>query len=167
MIPKIIHYCWLSGEKFKPIQEHCIATWKSQLADYQFIKWNKKRSNKIQSKFYRKMLRAENWVYASDYVRLFALYLHGGFYLDLDVEILKSLDPLLNKQIVLGLEDESEKSLGCHFIGAEPHHPFIAACMSFYDKSLKLKFSFPPTMPRIITKIAQQNYAYKNFARVN
>ena len=27
MIPKVIHYCWLSGEAYPQKIEYCIATW--------------------------------------------------------------------------------------------------------------------------------------------
>ena len=40
MIPKIIHYCWLSNDKF-PLQiQKCIDTWQKVLPDYEFKLWD-------------------------------------------------------------------------------------------------------------------------------
>ena len=35
MIPKIIHYCWLSGDKYPASIDACISTWKTKLPDYE------------------------------------------------------------------------------------------------------------------------------------
>ena len=40
MIPKIIHYCWLSGDEFPPLIQKCLDTWKEKLPDYEFILWD-------------------------------------------------------------------------------------------------------------------------------
>ena len=41
MIPKIIHYCWISGEENMPDDiKQCISSWHKYLPDYQFINWN-------------------------------------------------------------------------------------------------------------------------------
>lgn len=41
MIPKIIHYCWLSGEPFPPNIENYINSWKSKFPDFEFKLWDK------------------------------------------------------------------------------------------------------------------------------
>ncbi len=40
MIPKIIHYCWLSGESYPELIRNCIDSWKIKLPDYEFILWD-------------------------------------------------------------------------------------------------------------------------------
>ena len=39
MIPKIIHYCWLSGEPMPEMLQQCIASWKRFLPEYEFRLW--------------------------------------------------------------------------------------------------------------------------------
>ncbi|MDR0683072.1 MAG: glycosyl transferase, partial [Dysgonamonadaceae bacterium] len=43
MIPKIIHYCWLSGDPIPDDYKRCMATWKQKLPDYDFLLWDTKR----------------------------------------------------------------------------------------------------------------------------
>ena len=43
MIPKIIHYCWLSGDTFPEDIKKCIQSWKEILPDYEFWLWDTNR----------------------------------------------------------------------------------------------------------------------------
>ncbi len=40
MIPKIIHYCWLSDDPIPDNLSRCIDTWHKFMPDYRFIKWD-------------------------------------------------------------------------------------------------------------------------------
>ena len=42
----------------------------------------------------REAYEAKKWAFVSDYARLKVLHDHGGFYMDVDVEVVKSLDSL-------------------------------------------------------------------------
>ena len=37
MIPKKIHYCWLSGEPLPGNLEKCLSSWRNVLNDYEII----------------------------------------------------------------------------------------------------------------------------------
>ena len=41
MIPKIIHYSWISGDPYPEKIQRCIDSWREKLPDYQFINWNR------------------------------------------------------------------------------------------------------------------------------
>ena len=43
MIPKIIHYCWLSGDPIPEKLQRYMNTWKKHLPDYEFMLWDKSR----------------------------------------------------------------------------------------------------------------------------
>lgn len=43
MIPKIIHYCWLSNDNYPQKIEYCINTWKKHLPDYSLRLWDLNR----------------------------------------------------------------------------------------------------------------------------
>ena len=97
MIPKIIHYCWISGEENMPDDiKACIATWKEHLPDYQFINWNDSNFDWNICEFTKKWREKNHYAYCSDYVRVWALYNYGGIYLDSDVMVYKSFDELLD-----------------------------------------------------------------------
>ena len=95
MIPKIIHYCWLSNDPVPSDLQKYMQTWKVKLPDYEFIKWDFKRFPKGKSKWVDQAFDKKKYAIAADYIRLFALYNYGGIYLDMDVEVLKSYDDLL------------------------------------------------------------------------
>jgi len=40
MIPKIIHYCWLSNDQFPEDIQVCIDSWKNKLPNYEFKLWD-------------------------------------------------------------------------------------------------------------------------------
>lgn len=43
MIPKIIHYCWLSDDPIPPNLQRCINSWKQYCPEYKIIKWDRVR----------------------------------------------------------------------------------------------------------------------------
>jgi mannosyltransferase OCH1-like enzyme len=78
-------------------------SWLRLLPDYEFKEWNKFNSpmdvDYMQAAYDRRL-----WSKVSNYVRLHALYTEGGIYLDLDMELIKSLDPLLSNDCFLGFQ---------------------------------------------------------------
>ena len=91
MIPKIIHYCWLSRDEFPPLIKTCIDTWKEQLPDYEFILWDTNRFKLESNIWVQQAFDTKKYAFAADYIRLYAIYNFGGIYLDTDIEVLKVL----------------------------------------------------------------------------
>ncbi len=139
MIPKIIHYTWFSGEPFPEKILACINSWKQFLPDYELKLWDMKSLEQIDSMFLREALAEKKWAYAADFVRLYAVYNEGGIYLDTDVQIYKSLDPLLSHRAFIGKENSvhfeggfTAQYLSSHCFGAEKGHPYIKECLSYF-----------------------------------
>jgi len=105
MIPKKIHYCWLSGEKFPPLVEKCIQSWREVMPDYEIILWDKNRFDINSAAFVREACEVRKWAFAADYIRLYALYDEGGIYLDSDVLVGKRFDDFLNYDFFSSLEN--------------------------------------------------------------
>lgn len=104
MIPKIIHYCWFGhGEKPKLAQK-CIESWQRILPEYEIIEWNEDNFDLDAFPYARQAYESKKFAFVTDVVRLFALYTHGGVYMDTDVEILKPIDSLLEYDAVSGFE---------------------------------------------------------------
>ena len=98
MIPKIIHYCWF-GRKQKPkIAEKCIASWLKFCPDYEIIEWNEDNFDVNMNGYTRMCLEQRKYAFLSDYVRLWAVEKYGGVYFDTDVEVIKSIDQLLENE---------------------------------------------------------------------
>lgn len=131
MIPKVIHYCWF-GKKEKPeIVKKCIKSWKKHLPDYKIIEWNEENFNVEKFLFSKQAYNVGNYAFVSDYVRVYALYHHGGIYLDTDTEILGSLDDFLSQPSFWGFEEKHY--IATSIIGAEPKNELIKDFLDYYD----------------------------------
>lgn len=104
MIPKVIHYCWFGGNPLPDNLKKYIKTWREQCPDYEIIEWNEHNYDVSKNVFMREAYTKKNFAYVSDYARLDIIYTYGGFYLDTDVELLKSLDPLRIHECFLARE---------------------------------------------------------------
>lgn len=130
MIPKIIHYIWFGHSAYPEKVQSCINSWKYLLPDYQFMLWNEKSFDVYSITFTKEAYERKKWAFVSDYVRLYALYTYGGWYLDTDIEVVKSFSDLLEHRVVLGTDDK-----GCldAVIGAEKRHPYIESVLRKYE----------------------------------
>ena len=104
MIPKIIHYCWLSGEPYPEKIRKCIASWKEILPDYTIKLWDMNSFDVNSIDFVREAVSVRKWAFAADYIRLYALYTEGGIYLDSDVLVRKSFNPFLDNDLFSAVE---------------------------------------------------------------
>lgn len=105
MIPKVIHYCWFSGDPYPRKIKKCIASWKRHLPDYKFRLWTAKDLENIDLPAYaQEALAHRKWAFVADYVRMYALLTEGGVYLDSDVLVLKPLDFFLNHNFFSAIE---------------------------------------------------------------
>lgn len=147
MIPKIIHYCWFGKNPKSDEIISCISSWKKQCPEFTIKEWNESNFDVTSSSFTQKMYKEKKWAFVADYVRLSALEKEGGFYLDTDMLLLKSLSPLSEHTCVLGEEEPGIISAG--MIGVIPSHPFIQASKVFYDKEETALV----TIPRVLTEV--------------
>lgn len=133
MIPKIIHYCWLSDDPVPADLQHYMESWKKYLPDYEFIHWSFKNFDKSSSMWVSQAFDSKKYAFAADYIRLYALYNYGGFYLDMDVEILKPYAELLNLGTVLGYENSTDGRLEVAAFGVEKGSKWVKDCLDYYD----------------------------------
>jgi hypothetical protein len=140
MIPKIIHYTWFSGDPYSDLIKQCIASWKKYAPDYELRLWDMDAIKDIESDFLREALSVRKWAFAADYVRLYALYHHGGVYFDTDVMLLRPLDDFLNDKAFIGketfvhfLEHKGFQGLSSHCMGGEIGHPFFKDCLKYFE----------------------------------
>lgn len=167
MIPKKIHYCWLSNDKFPPLIERCISSWKEKLTDYEFILWDTNRFDLNTNVWVKQAFEAKKYAFAADYIRLYALYHYGGIYLDSDIEVIKKFDDLLHLPYFIGTEGESVVEAGV--FGAEKGCAWISDCLPYYDGRHFIKedgnldtLPLPQIMMSQISKDMQINEANKN-----
>lgn len=132
MIPKIIHYCWFGGKEIPNSAIKCIESWKKFCPDYEIIQWNESNFNIDKYTYTKEAYENKKWAFVSDVARLDILYNHGGIYLDTDVELIKSLDSLIESKGFMGFEDKKQVASGLG-IGAEKGSPIIELMLNDYN----------------------------------
>lgn len=132
MIPKVIHYCWF-GKKEKPfVVKKCIESWKKYCPDYQIIEWNEDNYDINSNLYCKQAYEAKKWAFAADYARLWIIYTYGGIYLDTDVEMVKSWDPLLKHECFFGRQPGFQVNTGVGF-GAVKGHALVKRMLDDYS----------------------------------
>ena len=131
MIPKQIHLCWLSGDPYPAKIEKCLASWKKFLPDYEVVLWDTKRFDLEAVPWVKQAFEAKKYAFAADYIRFYALYNYGGIYLDSDVEVLRSFDPLLDLPYFAGAETAG--TIEAAVLGAEKGCDWIKQCLDYYE----------------------------------
>ena len=159
MIPKVVHYIWLGGKPKDKLTEICLLTFKDKMPNYEFIEWNETNLDldKIASenKFFAECKKRNLYAFMADYLRIKILYEQGGIYIDTDVQAIKSLDPLLDRNLILGYEectiDVVHKQIGTGFMACEKGNWFIKKVYDYYNNEIMNTKDF--IIPVIITKI--------------
>jgi len=131
MIPKIIHYCWFGAGKIPPRLQKCIASWKELMPEYQLIRWDETSFDINSLPWTKEAYELRKFAFVSDYVRLFVLNKIGGIYLDTDVLVKKSFDPLLFLHGFMGFENDTV--LSSAIMGFEAGHPILSEFLSYYE----------------------------------
>lgn len=131
MIPKIIHYCWFGGNPKPESVKKYIESWHKYCPDYEFREWNETNFDINENNYCKEAYEAKKWAFVTDYVRLKALYEYGGIYMDTDVEVIKSLDPLLKYDAFSGYESNNRISTGT--MASCWHNEWIEFLLKDYD----------------------------------
>ena len=156
MIPKIIHYCWLSNDPIPEEFQKYIESWKRHLIGYEFKLWTFDIFDKGSSLWVSQAFDAKKYAFATDFIRLYAVYHYGGIYMDMDIEVLKSFDDLLDRDLFFGYESPTLQWLEAGCFGTTKENSFIGECLKYYDNRPFIKedgnYDMLP-LPQIITPI--------------
>lgn len=166
MIPKIIHYCWLSGDAYPKKINYCINTWKEKLPGYEIRLWDLSRFDLNSSIWCKEAFDAKKYAFAADYIRCYALYRDGGIYLDSDVEVLKPFDDLLHLPYFIG--EEQGGNVEPAVMGCEKGWDFMARMLSYYEnRHFKNGDAFDmETLPTIMSSVIARQYEYQKINRI-
>lgn len=131
-INKIIHSFWFSDDKKPNYYKKCIDSWKRYCPDYEIKEWNSNNYDYSKNRYMIQAYKYKKWAYVSDVARLDVVYNYGGIYLDMDVELLKPLDPLLYLKCFFAKDSYGRIDLGSGF-GAAVRHPLVGKLLKKYD----------------------------------
>jgi mannosyltransferase OCH1-like enzyme len=165
-IPKIFHVVWLGSEMPNREKEFLNNNLKV-LNEYKFYFWNNNNYKDLITDsdlllFVDWAIENKKYAFASDVIKLVALFNIGGWSLDADNEIKKPLDKFLNYSWVSGFECFKEKLNPITAAwGAIPQHKFTNELLKYYkNNSYKSIISKPNT--RWISKIMFDNGIINN-----
>lgn len=156
MIPKILHYVWMGGNPLTPLAEQCLTSWKKYMADWTIMRWDEDSLTRALNEqpipnpcpkgkgekrswldyvptYVKQAYEAKKYAFVSDYVRLWALEQYGGVYVDTDVKVLKSYEPLLSDTAFIGFEESKAHLPGTCVMGCEPHCQWVRDMLKVYD----------------------------------
>lgn len=156
MIPKIIHYCWFGGAPLPPLAEQCLASWHKHMPGWEYKCWNEDSLTRALNQpipnpcpegkgadrswldftptYVRQAYEAKKYAFVSDYVRLWALEQYGGLYMDVDFEVYRSFDDLMDKYPAFaGYEGSKRQPVMQGVLASEPHGAWVRDMLSTYD----------------------------------
>lgn len=159
MIPKIIHYCWLSDNKIPLELQKYMETWKVILPDYEFMLWDLKRFDINSSRWVKEAFDNKKYAFAADYIRLYAVYNYGGIYMDMDVEVIKKFDDLLYNDYFFGYDRPGYLEAG--IFGTSKGNVLVKDVLDYYcNRSFVLEngtFDMK-TLPCIFMEVLRRKY---------
>lgn len=131
MIPRIVHYCWLSQDPVPKQMQRYVTQWRNLLPNYEFVLWDYNSLERFSDvPWVSEALAERKYAFAADYIRFYAVYTMGGIYMDMDVELLRSFDELLERSYFFGVEYDDYPEAG--IFGAEKGNALIRTCLEFY-----------------------------------
>ena len=141
MIPKIIHYCWFGRGEMPDLMQKCIASWHVHMPNWQYRLWTEENFDIASAPIYvQEAYNVRKFAFVSDYVRLWALEREGGLYMDVDFEVYKSFDDLMEQyEAFAGYEGSKLNPVMMGVIAAKAHHPWIKGMMQTYERRVFLK----------------------------
>lgn len=146
MIPKTIHYCWF-GEKMLPqLALDCIASWHKHMPEWEFKLWNEKNFDVNSTPYTKEAYDAGKMAFVSDYVRLWALEKEGGLYMDVDFEVYKPFDDLLEYHAFAGIEGSKRQPVMMGVCASEPHGLWVTEMLEAYSDRHFLKADGTPDL---------------------
>lgn len=135
-IPKVLHYIWFGGKPFGKVEQECIESWKKVCPDYELRFWNEDNYDiSTTPRYVRQAYEAKKYAFVSDYARLDIVNQYGGFYLDTDVLLLRSLDKFTKYKAAYGYLPYNEISTGLCFGSAADNEDLVGQMMIYENIS--------------------------------
>ena len=164
MIPKIIHYIWLGGKPLPKIVEKCMASWKKYCPDYEIKRWDESNLDLNKYEFAKDAYEAKKYAFASDVMRTDILYNEGGIYLDIDVELIKPIDDVLqNHDCVMGFETSNMIAPGLLMASVAGNQDLL----NILDVYKNLRFNIKNMENITVCEIFTRYYKQKGLKREN
>lgn len=168
MINKTLHYVWVGSKEVPDRTKELIEGWKKILGPSWKIKlWNENNFdvNSINATKYH--YKKGNWAFVSDYIRAYAIYNEGGFYIDTDVKLLKSLNDLTKYDLVASRAFYTQIPMST--FGAKKGHPVIKKYMDILNNQTVIlkqpKFMSTDIMSACVMEHLKYPYGFDTYKK--
>ena len=133
MIPRKLHFCWFGRESMPELAEKCIASWHQFMPEWEYILWNEDNFDVRSVPYAAEAYASKKYAFVSDYVRLWALEREGGIYFDVDFEVFKPFDDLLQWRAFAGFEGSKFLPIRMGVLGSEAHGVWVSEMLGYYQ----------------------------------
>ena len=137
-IPPVIHSFWFSKEEKPDLYKKCLRSWHEHCPAFEIREWNSDNYDVSKNEYMYEACKNRKWAFASDYARLDVLYEYGGIYVDMDVELIASLDPYLFADSFFCRQEDGLLELGSGF-GVQKGDELIGEMLRSYENRKLIK----------------------------
>lgn len=156
MIPKRIFQTF-AHKSFEPQFQRFVDDWKIYNPDFEYFLLDDEECKKfIKNNFSSDVYDAYDRIiiptFKADLWRYCVLYIHGGFYADIDTVCLSSFDGFINADIEfvtpidLNIGDLEYHNLYNAFMGSVPKHPILEKCINMIVNMVKEQYMPPENL---------------------
>lgn len=139
LIPRVIHRLWFGPDPIPAVLERYADTWQRHHPAWEMRLWRDDTLPPLACQAHFDSER--NWKARYDMVRLEIVRQCGGVIIDMDMEALRPLDPLLRDVGAFVGRYGPGRRVGVPILGAVPHHPFFEYAIAQLDTSVGAKSS--------------------------
>lgn len=153
MIPKKIHYCWFGGNPLTELGERCLESWKKYFPDYEIVEWNESNYDVHKIPYISQAYNEKKYAFVSDFARFDILYEHGGLYFDTDVEVIKSMDKIIEQGAFAGVEFPGKLNAGLG-LASPAASPIYKEILDSYRKSTFITENGQKDLTTVVTRVS-------------
>ena len=131
IIPKIIHLIWLGDQAPSELFYRCLESIRTHMPSWYCKIWRDEDVSQLKLINQNYFDAAQSYAEKADIVRYELLHEFGGLYLDTDVILIKSIEPLhYAYEFYVGIQPtDLRDELGNAVIGSVPGHPILKECI--------------------------------------
>jgi len=176
MIPKTIHYCWFGKTPLPELALKCIDSWKKHFPNYEIKEWNEDNIDVNMIPYTKEAYEKKKYAFVSDYARFWILYNYGGIYFDTDVEVIASMDSILETGPFMACEQLNEQQWSNPYppinaglgLASESKNPIFARILNSYYDDHFINLDGSLNITTVVKRVSQllSHYGLKNERRI-
>jgi hypothetical protein len=106
MTPKTIHYCWFGGKPLPKSAVKYMESWRKNLPGWEIKEWSESNFDVNMTPYTKDAYAAGKYAFVSDFARFWILHKYGGIYFDVDVEVVRPMQDIIDKGAFMGMESD-------------------------------------------------------------